>query len=76
MSTKRAIIMAAVILVGGTSLASAANTSTNHNVYSGHQNSAAKNAEHNVYAGHKATAGVPYGYNDAPGHHALGSGPG
>jgi hypothetical protein len=76
MSAKTVTVLAAVILVAGTSLASAANTSADHNVYSGHRNSAAKNAEHNIYARHKARATAPYGYNDAPGHHALGAGPG
>jgi hypothetical protein len=72
-------------LVGGTLLASAANaasapqittTSADHNIYSGHTNSATVNAGHNMYAGHKASAATPYGYNDAPGDHALGGGPG
>jgi len=85
MTAKTITVMAAAILVGGTLLASAANatsapqitaTSADHNIYSGHGNSAAINAEHNVYAGHKASTAAPYGYNDAPGDHALGGGPG
>jgi hypothetical protein len=80
MSAKSVTGIAAAILVGGTLLASPVNaasaTSSDHNIYSGHKNSAAIDADHNVYAGHKAGAGTPYGYKDAPGDHALGGGPG
>ena len=85
MSAKTVSVMAAAILVGGTLLACEANaasapqttaTSADHNIYSGHTNSAAVNAEHNIYSGHQASAAAPYGYNDAPGDHALGGGSG
>jgi hypothetical protein len=80
MSAKSVTVMVAAILVGGTLLAAPANaasaTNADHNIYSGHKNSAAIDAEHNVYAGHKAGAGAPYGYKHAPGDHALGGGPG
>jgi hypothetical protein len=53
-----------------------ATSGADHNIYSGHRNSAAINAEHEIYAGPKASVAASYGYNDAPGDHAFGSSPG